>query len=212
MKNEISAIMMDFVKIEMNKDKKYVHGMSLMKRINKMKDLKQSILQKIRRVFFIEEYDIPSLNFYDYDFFVDLFELINSTVKREVFCSNDQTVPNIYTHRNGNKGIDIFYSEFCKYRVEFSINKFIKITSNIFGNEESFQFFNKPEELPLDARLLLINFIRGLYDFFVQYVDKVCLSTIDIIKLYMNDRYRYQEESRIEFLSKQLDRNNMKNT
>ena len=105
MKNEISAIMMDFVKIEMNKDKKYVHGMSLMKRINKMKELKQSVLQKIYRVFFIENYDIPSLNFYDYDFFVDLFELIKSTVKREVFWFYDQTVPNIYIHRKDNKSM-----------------------------------------------------------------------------------------------------------
>ena len=57
----------------------------------------------------------------------------------------------------------------------------------MFDIEEDFQFCNETI-LSFENKVLFMNIIRSIHDFLIEYLDQICPSNMEIIKLYNENK------------------------
>lgn len=184
-KDELSVLKMDFVKLRMSLNNSYIEKHSLLQLFSNIKKLKKSLIEEINRVFDIDYNNINMIDqLSNYDFLINLYDFL-SQIGTDDYKSVSNIVPIVRTY--DRKQIQIYYSDFFTYHIGILPNRFISIRSNMFEIEEDFQFCNE-SVLSFENKVLFMNIIRSIHDFLVEYLDQICPSNMDIIRLYNENK------------------------
>lgn len=181
-KDELSVLKMDFIKLIMLNNHDYIKHMTLLQILKNTWDIKKRLIDKVKEIFDIgydNIYKIDEIS--SYDFFVELYDFLKQIRIEEMKVSTD-IVPIVRIYQS-LKSIEIYYSEFYEYHVGIHINGFISVRLNMFGVEESVQFC-RDAQLSLENKVLILNIMRSLYDFLMEYIEYMCQSNMEIISTY----------------------------
>lgn len=184
-KDELSVLKMDFVKLRMSLNSSYIEKHSLLQLFSNIKKLKRSLTDEIDKVFDI---DYNKINLIDqlsnYDFLINLYDFL-SQIGTDEYKNVSNIVPIVRTY--DRKQIQVYYSDFFTYHVGILPNRFISIRSNMFDIEEDFQFCNE-SVLSFENKVLFMNIVRSIHDFLIEYLDQICPSNMEIIRLYNENK------------------------
>lgn len=181
----LSVLKMDFVKLRMYSSESYMKNLSLIQVFQNIRDLKKKIKKEIDYIF-----DITYNNIFDvdemtnYDFFLELYEfLFQLDIDDLSPTSIMELCPVVSTNNNSNKRIYIHYTSFYNYYIDFYINNFIHITSNMYDIKDSIQFCDSTL-LSFDNKVIVMNVMRSIHTFLYEYIKCTSLSNMDIIQQY----------------------------
>lgn len=184
-KDELSVLKIDFVKLRMTLNGSNVQKYSLLQLFSNIRRIKKSLIKEINEILDIDYNNIDKIdNLSNYDFLIGLYDFL-SQIGTDDYYSVSNIVPIVRTY--DRKQIQIYYSDFFTYHIGILPNRFITIRSNMFDIEEDFQFCNETI-LTFGNKVLFMNIIRSIHDFLIEYLDQICPSNMEIIKLYNENK------------------------
>lgn len=184
-KDELSVLKIDFVKLRMALNGSSVQKYSLLQLFSNIRRIKKSLIKEINEVFDINYDNIDKIDtLSNYDFLISLYDFLTQ-IGTDDYHSLSNIVPIIRTY--DRKTIQVYYSDFFTYYINISPSRFVTIRSNMFDIEEDFQFCNEII-LTFGNKVLFMNIIRSIHDFLIEYLDQICPSNMEIIKLYNENK------------------------
>ena len=184
-KDELSVLKIDFVKLRMALNGSSVQKYSLLQLFSNIRRIKKSLIKEINEVFDINYNNIDKIDaLSNYDFLISLYDFLTQ-IGTDDYHSLSNIVPIVRTY--DRKTIQVYYSDFFTYYINISPSRFVTIRSNMFDIEEDFQFCNEII-LTFGNKVLFMNIIRSIHDFLIEYLDQICPSNMEIIKLYNENK------------------------
>lgn len=184
-KDELSVLKIDFVKLRMTLNRSSVQKYSLLQLFSNIRRIKKSLIKEINEVFDINYDNIDKIDaLSNYDFLISLYDFLTQ-IGTDDYHSLSNIVPIVRTY--DRKTIQVYYSDFFIYYINISPSRFVTIRSNMFDIEEDFQFCNEII-LTFGNKVLFMNIIRSIHDFLIEYLDQICPSNMEIIKLYNENK------------------------
>ena len=184
-KDELSVLKIDFVKLRMTLNCSSVQKYSLLQLFSNIRRIKKSLIKEINEVFDINYDNIDKIDaLSNYDFLISLYDFLTQ-IGTDDYHSLSNIVPIVRTY--DRKTIQVYYSDFFTYYINISPSRFVTIRSNMFDIEEDFQFCNETI-LSFENKVLFMNIIRSIHDFLIEYLDQICPSNMEIIKLYNENK------------------------
>lgn len=184
-KDELSVLKIDFVKLRMALNCSNVQKYSLLQLFSNIRRIKKSLIKEINEVFDINYNNIDKIDtLSNYDFLISLYDFLTQ-IGTDDYHSLSNIVPIVRTY--DRKTIQVYYSDFFTYYINISPSRFVTIRSNMFDIEEDFQFCNEII-LTFGNKVLFMNIIRSIHDFLIEYLDQICPSNMEIIKLYNENK------------------------
>ena len=184
-KDELSVLKIDFVKLRMALNCSSVQKYSLLQLFSNIRRIKKSLIKEINEVFDINYNNIDKIDtLSNYDFLISLYDFLTQ-IGTDDYHSLSNIVPIVRTY--DIKTIQVYYSDFFTYYINISPSRFVTIRSNMFDIEEDFQFCNETI-LSFENKVLFMNIIRSIHDFLIEYLDQICPSNMEIIKLYNENK------------------------
>lgn len=184
-KDELSVLKIDFVKLRMTLNRSSVQKYSLLQFFSNIRRIKKSLIKEINEVFDINYDNIDKIDtLSNYDFLISLYDFLTQ-IGTDEYHSLSNIVPIVRTY--DRKTIQVYYSDFFTYYINISPSRFVTIRSNMFDIEEDFQFCNEII-LTFENKVLFMNIIRSIHDFLIEYLDQICPSNMEIIKLYNENK------------------------
>ena len=184
-KDELSVLKIDFVKLRMALNCSSVQKYSLLQLFSNIRRIKKSLIKEINEVFDINYDNIDKIDtLSNYDFLISLYDFLTQ-IGTDDYHSLSNIVPIVRTY--DRKTIQVYYSDFFTYYINISPSRFVTIRSNMFDIEEDFQFCNEII-LTFGNKVLFMNIIRSIHDFLIEYLDQICPSNMEIIKLYNENK------------------------
>ena len=184
-KDELSVLKIDFVKLRMALNCSSVQKYSLLQLFSNIRRIKKSLIKEINEVFDINYDNIDKIDtLSNYDFLISLYDFLTQ-IGTDDYHSLSNIVPTVRTY--DRKTIQVYYSDFFTYYINISPSRFVTIRSNMFDIEEDFQFCNEII-LTFGNKVLFMNIIRSIHDFLIEYLDQICPSNMEIIKLYNENK------------------------
>ena len=184
-KDELSVLKVDFVKLRMTLNGSSVQKYSLLQLFSNIRRIKKSLIKEINEVFDINYNNIDKIDtLSNYDFLISLYDFLTQ-IGTDDYHSLSNIVPIVRTY--DRKTIQVYYSDFFTYYINISPSRFVTIRSNMFDIEEDFQFCNEII-LTFGNKVLFMNIIRSIHDFLIEYLDQICPSNMEIIKLYNENK------------------------
>ena len=184
-KDELSVLKIDFVKLRMALNCSSVQKYSLLQLFSNIRRIKKSLIKEINEVFDINYNNIDKIDtLSNYDFLISLYDFLTQ-IGTDDYHSLSNIVPIVRTY--DRKTIQVYYSDFFTYYINISPSRFVTIRSNMFDIEEDFQFCNEII-LTFGNKVLFMNIIRSIHDFLIEYLDQICPSNMEIIKLYNENK------------------------
>lgn len=184
-KDELSVLKIDFVKLRMTLNRSSVQKYSLLQFFSNIRRIKKSLIKEINEVFDINYNNIDKIDtLSNYDFLISLYDFLTQ-IGTDDYHSLSNIVPTVRTY--DRKTIQVYYSDFFTYYINISPSRFVTIRSNMFDIEEDFQFCNEII-LTFGNKVLFMNIIRSIHDFLIEYLDQICPSNMEIIKLYNENK------------------------
>ena len=184
-KDELSVLKIDFVKLRMALNGSSVQKYSLLQLFSNIRRIKKSLIKEINEVFDINYDNIDKIDaLSNYDFLISLYDFLTQ-IGTDDYHSLSNIVPIVRTY--DRKTIQVYYSDFFTYYINISPSRFVTIRSNMFDIEEDFQFCNEII-LTFGNKVLFMNIIRSIHDFLIEYLDQICPSNMEIIKLYNENK------------------------
>lgn len=184
-KDELSVLKIDFVKLRMALNGSSVQKYSLLQLFSNIRRIKKSLIKEINEVFDINYDNIDKIDaLSNYDFLISLYDFLTQ-IGTDDYHSLSNIVPIVRTY--DRKTIQVYYSDFFTYYINISPSRFVTIRSNMFDIEEDFQFCNEII-LTFGNKVLFMNIIRSIHDFLIEYLDQICPSNMEIIKLYNKNK------------------------
>ena len=184
-KDELSVLKIDFVKLRMTLNRSSVQKYSLLQLFSNIRRIKKSLIKEINEVFDINYDNIDKIDtLSNYDFLISLYDFLTQ-IGTDDYHSLSNIVPIVRTY--DRKTIQVYYSDFFTYYINISPSRFVTIRSNMFDIEEDFQFCNEII-LTFGNKVLFMNIIRSIHDFLIEYLDQICPSNMEIIKLYNENK------------------------
>ena len=184
-KDELSVLKIDFVKLRMALNCSSVQKYSLLQLFSNIRRIKKSLIKEINEVFDINYNNIDKIDtLSNYDFLISLYDFLTQ-IGTDDYHSLSNIVPIVRTY--DRKTIQVYYSDFFTYYINISPSRFVTIRSNMFDIEEDFQFCNETI-LSFENKVLFMNIIRSIHDFLIEYLDQICPSNMEIIKLYNENK------------------------
>lgn len=184
-KDELSVLKIDFVKLRMTLNRSNVQKYSLLQLFSNIRRIKKSLIKEINEVFDINYNNIDKIDaLSNYDFLISLYDFLTQ-IGTDDYHSLSNIVPIVRTY--DRKTIQVYYSDFFTYYINISPSRFVTIRSNMFDIEEDFQFCNEII-LTFGNKVLFMNIIRSIHDFLIEYLDQICPSNMEIIKLYNENK------------------------
>lgn len=184
-KDELSVLKIDFVKLRMTLNRSSVQKYSLLQFFSNIRRIKKSLIKEINEVFDINYNNIDKIDtLSNYDFLISLYDFLTQ-IGTDDYHSLSNIVPIVRTY--DRKTIQVYYSDFFTYYINISPSRFVTIRSNMFDIEEDFQFCNEII-LTFGNKVLFMNIIRSIHDFLIEYLDQICPSNMEIIKLYNENK------------------------
>lgn len=184
-KDELSVLKIDFVKLRMALNGSSVQKYSLLQLFSNIRRIKKSLIKEINEVFDINYDNIDKIDaLSNYDFLISLYDFLTQ-IGTDDYHSLSNIVPTVRTY--DRKTIQVYYSDFFTYYINISPSRFVTIRSNMFDIEEDFQFCNEII-LTFGNKVLFMNIIRSIHDFLIEYLDQICPSNMEIIKLYNENK------------------------
>lgn len=184
-KDELSVLKIDFVKLRMALNGSSVQKYSLLQLFSNIRRIKKSLIKEINELFDINYNNIDKIDtLSNYDFLISLYDFLTQ-IGTDDYHSLSNIVPTVRTY--DRKTIQVYYSDFFTYYINISPSRFVTIRSNMFDIEEDFQFCNEII-LTFGNKVLFMNIIRSIHDFLIEYLDQICPSNMEIIKLYNENK------------------------
>lgn len=184
-KDELSVLKIDFVKLRMAFNSSSVQKYSLLQLFSNIRRIKKSLIKEINEVFDINYDNIDKIDtLSNYDFLISLYDFLTQ-IGTDDYHSLSNIVPIVRTY--DRKTIQVYYSDFFTYYINISPSRFVTIRSSMFDIEEDFQFCNETI-LSFENKVLFMNIIRSIHDFLIEYLDQICPSNMEIIKLYNENK------------------------
>ena len=184
-KDELSVLKIDFVKLRMALNCSSVQKYSLLQLFSNIRRIKKSLIKEINEVFDINYDNIDKIDaLSNYDLLISLYDFLTQ-IGTDDYHSLSNIVPIVRTY--DRKTIQVYYSDFFTYYINISPSRFVTIRSNMFDIEEDFQFCNEII-LTFGNKVLFMNIIRSIHDFLIEYLDQICPSNMEIIKLYNENK------------------------
>lgn len=184
-KDELSVLKIDFVKLRMALNGSSVQKYSLLQLFSNIRRIKKSLIKEINEVFDINYNNIDKIDtLSNYDFLISLYDFLTQ-IGTDDYHSLSNIVPIVRIY--DRKTIQVYYSDFFTYYINISPSRFVTIRSNMFDIEEDFQFCNEII-LSFENKVLFMNIIRSIHDFLIEYLDQICPSNMEIIKLYNENK------------------------
>ena len=184
-KDELSVLKIVFVKLRMTLNRSSVQKYSLLQFFSNIRRIKKSLIKEINEVFDINYDNIDKIDaLSNYDFLISLYDFLTQ-IGTDDYHSLSNIVPIVRTY--DRKTIQVYYSDFFTYYINISPSRFVTIRSNMFDIEEDFQFCNETI-LSFENKVLFMNIIRSIHDFLIEYLDQICPSNMEIIKLYNENK------------------------
>ena len=184
-KDELSVLKIDFVKLRMALNGSSVQKYSLLQLFSNIRRIKKSLIKEINEVFDINYDNIDKIDaLSNYDFLISLYDFLTQ-IGTDDYHSLSNIVPIVRTY--DRKTIQVYYSDFFTYYINISPSRFVTIRSSMFDIEEDFQFCNETI-LSFKNKVLFMNIIRSIHDFLIEYLDQICPSNMEIIKLYNENK------------------------
>lgn len=184
-KDELSVLKIDFVKLRMALNGSSVQKYSLLQLFSNIRRIKKSLIKEINEVFDINYDNIDKIDaLSNYDFLISLYDFLTQ-IGTDDYHSLSNIVPTVRTY--DRKTIQVYYSDFFTYYINISPSRFVTIRSSMFDIEEDFQFCNETI-LSFENKVLFMNIIRSIHDFLIEYLDQICPSNMEIIKLYNENK------------------------
>ena len=184
-KDELSVLKIDFVKLRMTLNSSNVQKYSLLQLFSNIRRIKKSLIKEINEVFDINYDNIDKIDaLSNYDLLISLYDFLTQ-IGTDDYHSLSNIVPIVRTY--DRKTIQVYYSDFFTYYINISPSRFVTIRSNMFDIEEDFQFCNEII-LTFGNKVLFMNIIRSIHDFLIEYLDQICPSNMEIIKLYNENK------------------------
>lgn len=181
----LSVLKMDFVKLRMYSSESHMSKLSLIQIFKDMQDIKRKIEEEINYIFDISYNSISEVDeITNYDFFMELYKFLNQMIGADdIKILLLDLCPSVTTNSRDNKRIYIHYTAFYNYYIDFYINNFVHITSNMYDIKDTIQFCDSII-LNFENKVIIMNIMRSIHTFLLEYMKCVSLSNMEIINKY----------------------------
>lgn len=180
----LTVLKMDFVKLRMYSSESHMRKLSLAQIFKDIRDLKRKIKEDIDYIFDISYNNISEIDeITNYDFFIELYKFLNQISVDDIKILLLDLCPTVITNSKDNKRIYIHYTAFYNYYIDFYINNFVHITSNMYDIKDTIQFCDSII-LNFDNKVIIMNIMRSIHTFLLEYMKCVSLSNMEIINKY----------------------------
>lgn len=180
----LSVLKMDFVKLRMYSSESHMSKLPLVQIFKDIRDLKRKIEEEINYIFDISYNNISEVDeITNYDFFIELYKFLNQISVDDIKILLLDLCPSVTTNSRDHKRIYIHYTAFYNYYIDFYINNFVHITSNMYDIKDNIQFCDSII-LNFDNKVIIMNIMRSIHTFLLEYMKCVSLSNMEIINKY----------------------------